>query len=1187
MLNECGASGLVALLSPSRATSPKSPEPAMADELSPAGAAVDVEELTEAQKIALSAKYRNVLAELAETEQVYLKDLSAIIHGYQRQLQDCLTEDELDMIFGNMEELHAFHSDLCAKIKDCVQRCPQMIGKVFVEMGLDRFMVYEQYYLDHTKSLSFLLHKQEDKTFLALLVACQTNLGHQLPLADYLLKPVQRLLKYPLLLSELTKSMPTSSPGYASILAASKLLKDVADSINEIKRQLDVSRYVDGLQQRLLGWNGPNLQVFGQLKDAGDFRVSDASGKKSQRQVLLFESAILICKPRTGGFVSVKHYFNMDVLFLQTMLNEQLCFRLTVADNKKVYFTFFCQTQEDKQYWIAKFKKVIIDFHTKDKSAVAALDGESAKRRGYHFRNRRKKITASQSASLGTIAPVSKKREDDVLLNHNPYAQAGGYDEEPQVKQVVRREESKRLSRKESRRRDLDLTDDGGEAAAEVEDDLPVPLAAGSGLAQTRDSVISTGSEDAGPVFVDSPPPVRRNAQRRRLSSVSMALSSARSSPVTPWPAGMESPTHFNDHHISLSSLQFSSNNSSPARMDFVNRFNVASPALRGSVDFAAAAAGTQRAGVDSGLPEDGGPGTVIRCFFPDGSHTSVSIKPEDTLSMALRVRLMRRGHLPGDCIVRIPGDHQSAVVGWDEPAMEALRGHTTIIITKIRASAPDLPRKGSIIRLPSGHSLDLESAEAGVLTPSPKKGSPLKDTEADPRLSYNSAWEDSIRRSGIVLSPSDDDTDPADVDRVFCTPEPRPPSEMMDPIRRWTQIPETPEVYKTTSFLPPDEEDNYSTTPESGGGDPRTLDEFETLDEVPESPIQSTLDRSPLRTTYTVEKAAVGPAGTVSAPHHSPSPLHSPQLAVARPDEPMASPDMRHGISYGHATLQSALARAAAEKVRQRGAQKLHNELGETTALHDEPAGEEAPLNDTVIAEPEEVLSEHLLDDAGAATAAAAATATVSPEVAASTVHVKRRRRRRRKVPQSNELTVYAPTHGPQPKIPSYKARELPKRIMPHERRLDVQLTASRQAQPEPAPVTIAPEVEPARPPPAEPSARTMKKTKTKAKVKSKNTTERRLSSARSSSSGSDGSATADASRRPSQSRVASRLGSTTSHRSGGNRSSTEGFGNQRRMSNPSSSSSRSNAMSNSTGRKAPKKLSQSAGVAGQQTEA
>jgi hypothetical protein len=183
------------------------------------------------------------------------------------------------------------------------------------------FMVYEQYYLDHTKSLSFLRHKQEDKTFLTLLVACQTNLGHQLPLADYLLKPVQRLLKYPLLLGELTKAMPTDSPGYPAILAAGTLLKDVADSINEIKRQLDVSRYsgctcllrpaylinrhrrirgtvfsfrgtcscrgryVDGLQQRLNNWNGPNLQVFGQLKDAGDFKISDATGKKSQRQV--------------------------------------------------------------------------------------------------------------------------------------------------------------------------------------------------------------------------------------------------------------------------------------------------------------------------------------------------------------------------------------------------------------------------------------------------------------------------------------------------------------------------------------------------------------------------------------------------------------------------------------------------------------------------------------------------------------------------------------------------------------------------------------------------------------------------------------------------------------------------------------------------------------------------------------
>ena len=36
-----------------------------------------------------------------------------------------------------------------------------------------------------------------------LLVNCQKELGHQLPLSSYLLKPVQRLTKYQLLLKDL------------------------------------------------------------------------------------------------------------------------------------------------------------------------------------------------------------------------------------------------------------------------------------------------------------------------------------------------------------------------------------------------------------------------------------------------------------------------------------------------------------------------------------------------------------------------------------------------------------------------------------------------------------------------------------------------------------------------------------------------------------------------------------------------------------------------------------------------------------------------------------------------------------------------------------------------------------------------------------------------------------------------
>ena len=39
-----------------------------------------------------------------------------------------------------------------------------------------------------------------------LLVNCQKELGHQLPLSSYLLKPVQRLTKYQLLLKDLKET---------------------------------------------------------------------------------------------------------------------------------------------------------------------------------------------------------------------------------------------------------------------------------------------------------------------------------------------------------------------------------------------------------------------------------------------------------------------------------------------------------------------------------------------------------------------------------------------------------------------------------------------------------------------------------------------------------------------------------------------------------------------------------------------------------------------------------------------------------------------------------------------------------------------------------------------------------------------------------------------------------------------
>ena len=64
-------------------------------------------------------------------------------------------------------------------------------------------------------------------------------------LGSFLIKPVQRILKYPLLLQELLKLADIPGPGedrgeYDDLIEAVKLLQEAANDINEDKRRKDL-----------------------------------------------------------------------------------------------------------------------------------------------------------------------------------------------------------------------------------------------------------------------------------------------------------------------------------------------------------------------------------------------------------------------------------------------------------------------------------------------------------------------------------------------------------------------------------------------------------------------------------------------------------------------------------------------------------------------------------------------------------------------------------------------------------------------------------------------------------------------------------------------------------------------------------------------------------------------------------
>ena len=62
-------------------------------------------------------------------------------------------------------------------------------------------------------------------------------------LNTFLIKPVQRVLKYPLLLKKILESTPTEHASQKVLERACRLSSDVAHDINEIKRRKDICKY--------------------------------------------------------------------------------------------------------------------------------------------------------------------------------------------------------------------------------------------------------------------------------------------------------------------------------------------------------------------------------------------------------------------------------------------------------------------------------------------------------------------------------------------------------------------------------------------------------------------------------------------------------------------------------------------------------------------------------------------------------------------------------------------------------------------------------------------------------------------------------------------------------------------------------------------------------------------------------
>lgn len=190
--------------------------------------------------------------------------------------------------------------------------------------------------------------------------ACQKKLGHKLPLAAYLLKPVQRITKYQLLLKDLLRYC-VDGKCHKELQQALDCMLIVLKCVNDSMHQISITGFpLDLSQQGELLMQG-SFSVWAENKKDIRLRI-----KPMQRHIFLYSKAMLFCKPAAKNLhnkatYQFKHFLKMSQIGLtESVKGDSKKFEVWLQGRQEVY-TIQAANLDQKQAWVKEIKKVLIN----------------------------------------------------------------------------------------------------------------------------------------------------------------------------------------------------------------------------------------------------------------------------------------------------------------------------------------------------------------------------------------------------------------------------------------------------------------------------------------------------------------------------------------------------------------------------------------------------------------------------------------------------------------------------------------------------------------------------------------------------------------------------------------------------------------------------------------------------------
>lgn len=338
----------------------------------------------------------NVLEEIITTEKSYLEGLQILIRARFVLVEaQIITDEEANQIFSNIDELYNLHVDITKALDSRMLSTPDedcwklSVGDLFLKLEENLSNTYATY-INNQSECTIIVEKlsKERKFFKYALYQGVTEFDDEanviVNLHSFLITPIQRMCKYPLLLKELIKYTDENHDDDNTLKLALTKIGIAARDVNERKKSFE--NYIKMLELYQSLENLPasfksklRTRVFIREGELGKI----SKGKLQDRKFFLFDDMLMYgCRGvlKTGK-LAIRGRIMLDRVLINDLPDTDSLkhsFELVRVDHKKKKYIMCAGNSQTKEIWMKDISERV-NFFLRQNQKLRSFQRESQK----------------------------------------------------------------------------------------------------------------------------------------------------------------------------------------------------------------------------------------------------------------------------------------------------------------------------------------------------------------------------------------------------------------------------------------------------------------------------------------------------------------------------------------------------------------------------------------------------------------------------------------------------------------------------------------------------------------------------------------------------------------------------------------------------------------------------------------